>query len=160
MQKYRALAGFLLLVFAISGISSLITMPAVQGWYTTINKPQWTPPDWVFGPVWTTLYIMIAFSGWRVWRAIPSDYVSFKLRAPVLRAYWLQLLLNFLWTPAFFGLQSPVSGAIVITLLLAVILWNITAFDKADKPASWLLIPYALWVSYALSLNHAIVRLN
>lgn len=114
----------------------------------------------MFGPVWTALYIMIALSGWRVWGKLATLTFAYKLKSPAMRPYWMQLLLNLLWTPAFFGLQSPALGAFVITLLLAAILWNIAVFNRVDKPAAYLLIPYAIWVSYALSLNHAILALN
>ncbi len=160
MRQYRSLAGFLLLVAAISAVGSAITIPSIPTWYAALNKPETSPPNWVFGPVWTTLYIMIAFSGWRIWRMFPDVRFAAKFYASIMRPYWIQLLLNCLWTPIFFGLQSPALAAIVISFLLAAILWNIGAFNRADKPAAYLLVPYALWVAFALSLNHAIVALN
>ncbi|MFO0388271.1 MAG: TspO/MBR family protein [Alphaproteobacteria bacterium] len=147
-------------MFAISAVGSTITIDSIPTWYAGLNKPETSPPNWVFGPVWTTLYIMIAISGWRVWQMFPNARFAAKFYSPLMRPYWVQILLNALWTPVFFGLQSPLLGAIVITFLYAAILWNIAVFNKADKPASYLLIPYVLWVSFALHLNHAILALN
>ena len=159
-MKWLSLIGFLALVFSISGISSLVTMPAVQGWYHTLQKPGWNPPDWVFGPVWTTLYLMIAIAGWRVWQRLPAMHFSQRAAHPVMRPYWLQLLCNFLWSLLFFGAQSPLAGAVDIVLLLVAIGWNIARFRHIDRVAAWLLVPYFLWVAYATSLNFAIVALN
>ncbi len=147
-------------MFAISAVGSTITIPSIPTWYAGLNKPETSPPNWVFGPVWTTLYIMIAISGWRIWRMFPNARFAAKFYSPLMRPYWVQILLNTLWTPVFFGLQSPLLGAVVITFLYAAILWNVAVFNQADKPAAYLLIPYALWVSFALHLNHAIVVLN
>jgi benzodiazapine receptor len=159
MSRYLSLCAFLALVFAISALSSLVTMPAVTGWYKTINKPSWTPPDWVFGPVWTTLYIMIAVSGWRVWQRITGDVVT-RIKHPALRFYWAQLALNFLWSFLFFAWWLPALAAVDILLMLAAIALTISAFRPIDKPAAWLLVPYLLWVSYASTLNIGIVILN
>lgn len=162
-RKFLSLLAFLALVFVISGVSSLITGLEVEvdGWYAGLVKPAHNPPVWVFGPVWTALYIMIAIAGWRVWMLLPADArFSQRFFSPVMRPYWVQLMLNFMWSPVFFGLQLPAAAAVVITFMLAAILWNLTVFNQLDKKAAYLLVPYALWVSYALSLNHAIVQLN
>ena len=160
MKQYAALGWFLLLVFAISASGAAITAKAIPTWYAGLNKPETNPPNWVFGPVWTVLYIMIAISGWRVWRLFEGARFAAKFHAPIMRPYWIQLLLNCFWTVAFFGFQSPLLGVIVISFLLAAILWNIVAFGHADRTATYLLIPYAVWVSFALHLNHAILALN
>jgi benzodiazapine receptor len=159
-MKQLSLIAFIALVFAISGISSLVTMPAVQGWYQTLQKPGWNPPDWVFGPVWTMLYLMIAVAGWRVWNRLPAAVFSQRFMHHVMRPYWLQLLFNFAWSLLFFGLKSPLAGAFDIVLLLAAIGWNIQRFRTVDRVAAWLLVPYLLWVCYATSLNFAILALN
>lgn len=158
-MRIVSIIGFLLLVAAISGLSSLVTMPAVAGWYQEINKPFWTPPDWVFGPVWTTLYAMIAVSGWLVWQKLPGSFLT-RLKAPAMRAYWLQLLLNFLWSLIFFGMGHWLLGAVDILALLLAIIWNIRSFARVRKSAAWLLVPYLLWVAYASTLNIGIVALN
>lgn len=159
MQKYAALFAFLALVFVISGVSSLVTMPAVNSWYQTINRPSWTPPDWVFGPVWTTLYILIAIAGWRVWEKLPGG-IAARVKHPTLRWYWMQLALNFLWSFLFFAWWLPELAAADILLMIAAIWLTIRAFKKLDKAAAWLLVPYLLWVCYASTLNIGIVVLN
>lgn len=159
MKKLYPLFGFLALVFAVSLISSTVTMPAVGGWYQTLEKPAWTPPDWVFGPVWTLLYVMIALAGWRIWLRLPVSFSS-RWRHPALRPYWVQLLLNFLWSLLFFGLQNPLLGAFDIVALLLAIAVCMAVFWRFDRMAAWLMAPYLLWVAYAASLNIGILLLN
>ena len=159
MKKFIPLLGFLFIVFLISGISSSITMPAVQGWYKTINKSVLNPPDWIFAPVWTTLYIMIAISGWLVWNKLGDDFYK-KASSPQIKIYSLQLLANFIWSIIFFGMQNPKAAFAEILLLLTLIILNIRSFRKISKTASYLLIPYLLWVSFATYLNGTIAILN
>jgi translocator protein len=158
-MRYLPLFGFIALVAAISGLSSLATMPAVTGWYQHIQKPFWTPPDYVFGPVWTLLYLMIAVSGWLVWDRLPGTFMT-RLLSPTLRVYWVQLSLNFLWSILFFGLQHPVLALADILALLAAIAITIRVFLRIRRVAGFLLVPYLLWVGYATSLNAGIVALN
>lgn len=160
MQTRYSFLGFLALVFAISAISSTVTMPAVESWYQTIQKAPWNPPDWVFGPVWTLLYLMIAMAGWRVWNRLPAATFAERLRHPLMRPYWLQLMCNFLWSMLFFGLAQPLLAAVDIGLMIIAIALNIRAFYSVDKLAGYLLVPYLLWVLYASTLNIAIVVLN
>lgn len=160
MKKYTSLLPFLALVALISYIGSVYTMPAVASWYQNINKPAWNPPDWVFGPVWTTLYLMIAISGWRVWRRLPAASPVAKITSPVMRPYWLQLFLNCIWSIIFFGAGQFLPAALDILGLLLAIACNIRSFKNVDPVSAKLLIPYALWVTYATSLNIAIVALN
>ncbi len=153
MKKYLSLLPFLCLVFAIAAIGSYYTLPAVQTWYATTAKPAWSPPNSLFGPVWTMLYIMIAVSGWRVWRKCPSG------KAP-LHPYWVQLIFNCAWSVFFFGFHQFLWAAIDIIALLIAIAATIGSFQKIDKTAAWLLVPYFLWVTFAASLNIAILALN
>lgn len=123
-------------------------------WYIALQKPSWTPPDWLFGPVWTVLYIAIAVAGWSVWR---SKAVS--VTKPIL-LWLLQVILNGLWTWLFFGLRRPELALIDIIALLITICCFIGTARGPSRVAAWLFIPYALWVGFATALNFAIWRLN
>ncbi len=126
-----------------------------SGWYASLAKPSWTPPNWVFGPVWTVLYVMMAAAAWLVWRRRPWARVG-----PALGLFSLQLMLNILWTPLFFGLQRPGLALVDILLLWLAIAMTVVAFRRIRPLASWMLVPYLLWVTFAAALNMAIWRLN
>lgn len=147
-----ALVIFLLITFAAAAVGGLF-MPGE--WYAELTKPSWNPPNWVFGPVWTTLYIMIATAGWLYWRT-PS--AASKLRG--YGVYGLQLILNAAWTALFFGLHDPLLALIDISLLIVMIISTIMLFKSVNRVSAWLLVPYLTWVSYATSLNAAIWVLN
>ena len=149
-----ALIGFALLCYAIAGVSGVVTAHSVHSWYPTLHKPFFNPPDWIFGPVWTLLYGMIAIAGWRLWRT-----AGFAPRA-AWTAYGVQLLLNFLWSGLFFGLHQPLWALGDIAALWVAILLTILLFSRRDQTAGWLLVPYFAWVSFAFLLNAAIVKLN
>lgn len=159
MKNLKSLFIFFLLIIAVQFAGSLVTFPAVQGWYQTINKPSFNPPAWVFGPVWTTLYIMIAISGWMIWTRIGGSF-SEKLRSLPIKYYGFQLFANLLWSFLFFGLENPMLGLVDICFLLVFIAANINHFTKIYKPAAYLLYPYFAWVSFATLLNASIVWLN
>ena len=159
MKRYVSLLGFIALVATISFVSSHITMPSVQSWYQHIEKAAWNPPDYVFAPVWTTLYLMIAVAGWRVWGTI-SGSLTQRLMHPAMRIYWLQLMYNFLWSVVFFGLGAFILAAVNIVALLCAIALTIHRFKPIDATAAYLLVPYFLWVLYASTLNIAIAVLN
>lgn len=152
--------GLLVLCIAIPLLAgfagSLFTMESVTSWYTQLNKPWFTPPDWVFGPVWTALYILMGISLFLV--------VKEGIKKPLVRQGVLifagQLVLNVAWSLLFFGLQSPMLGLIGIILLYGAIIATIISFYKVSKPAAWLLIPYIAWVSIATALNVMILVLN
>ena len=127
----------------------------VSTWYPTLVKPFWTPPDWIFGPVWTCLYVMIGVSGWLIYRAEHSHE-----RTVALILYGIQLALNFIWSFLFFSLRSPTLGLIDIVLLCLFISLTIIKAWAVRPLASLLLIPYLVWVFYATSLNAAIWLLN
>jgi benzodiazapine receptor len=150
MNRFVALVGFLLLVV---GGGSLIGMFNVPGeWYAQLAKPPFNPPNWVFGPAWTTLYILIAIAGWRVWQSEP--------RGTLAKLWWGQLALNFLWSPVFFTAHSIEGALVVILALLALILAFIATAWRRDRIAALLFVPYAAWVAFASTLNGSIALLN
>lgn len=155
-KKLISLAGFFALIITVQFIGSVFTFSSVENWYPTLNKVSWNPPAWVFGPVWTALYILIAISGWLVWLKIGKN----QLRHKAMLFFGLQLILNLLWSIAFFGMQSPIAALIDIIFLLIAIIFTIYHFFLLDKKAAILLVPYLLWVSYAMTLNAGIVYLN
>ncbi len=155
-NKFISLIGFLVLIAVVQIIGSYATFTSVQNWYPTLVKVSWNPPAWVFGPVWTALYIMIAVSGWRVWVSIGKN--QFKNSA--MHWYFFQLFINLMWSILFFGLKNHVAGLLDIFILLVSIIITIRKFIRIDKLAAMLLVPYLLWVSYALTLNAGIVYLN
>jgi tryptophan-rich sensory protein len=143
-------------VLAAAILGSVATTPNIPVWYEGLEKPGFTPPNWVFAPVWTVLYLMMAYAAWRV-MSVPADFPG---RSAALAVFFVQLALNAAWSWAFFGFHSPLAGLIVIVALLAMILATIRLFWHLDRVAAWLLVPYALWVTYALALNFAVWRLN
>jgi len=137
-------------------IGAVATSTSIQTWYVTLNKPFFTPPNWLFAPVWLTLYTLMGISLFLVWRLGIQD-------PPVqsaLAIFGIQVLLNAFWSIAFFGLRSPLAGLSVILILWIAIAATIVKFLPLSKPAGLLLIPYILWVSIAAALNLAIVLLN
>ena len=145
---------FLCLIFG-NGIGGYFTFVSVETWYQTLNKPNFNPPDWVFGPVWTTLYVLMGVSIWLIWKKETS-----KIRTISMIIFWVQLFFNIFWTYLFFGIQRIDLGLFEIFFLIFLILINIIYFYKIDKIASYLLVPYVLWVSYASILNYKIWVLN
>jgi tryptophan-rich sensory protein len=154
MRNILALIGFLAVCFAVSALGGLATANSLGTWYQALAKPSFNPPDWVFGPVWTTLYILIAVSGWMVWRKAGfSDHRAFA-------AYGGQLVLNLLWSVLFFGFQQPAVAMVDLIVLWITISANMILFARHDRTAALLLAPYLLWVSFAGVLNVAIVVVN
>ncbi len=156
-RELIALLGFVALCFAAAGFGALFTTPAVSpgGWYSQIQKPSWTPPSWLFGPVWTALYLMMAVAAWWVWRQ-----GGWEAQRGALVLFLIQLVLNAAWSGLFFGLHSPPLGMAGIVLLWIAILLTILAFFRVSPLAGWLMVPYLLWVSFASALNFTIWRLN
>lgn len=140
---------------AVGAIGSAITQPAIPVWYAALAKPDFTPPNWLFAPVWTALYLMMAVAAWRVWR-LPPDPV----RHNGLVFWGLQLALNLMWSGLFFGLRRPDLALICIIAMWLAIGVTMMLFLRRDRIASLLLIPYLAWVGFAGILNHAIWRLN
>jgi len=145
-----------ILVSQLAGIlGSLFTLTSDGSWYSTLIKPSFNPPNSVFGPVWTTLYLLMGISLYLIWECKKS----FNRRVG-LYLFFIQLVLNTLWSILFFGLQNPTFAFIGIILLWLAILFNIVYFLKVKKTAGYLLIPYLLWVSFASILNYFIMILN
>ncbi len=145
---------FLALCLGVSGIGGAVTATSVGTWYQTLEKPPFNPPDWVFAPVWTTLYVLMAISGWRVWR-VKSDP---SRRA--LAVFALQLGLNLAWSFLFFGLQQIGLALIEVAALLLAILLTTMLFWRIDRLAGLLFLPYLIWVAYATLLNASLWWLN
>ncbi|AEM69991.1 TspO and MBR like protein [Allomuricauda ruestringensis DSM 13258] len=137
-------------------LSSIATQSSVNDWYLTLNKPSFTPPNWLFAPVWTALYIMMGISAGIVWS---KGYHHIWVKT-ALYHFVFQLLLNALWSIVFFGLKNPLSGMVVILALLTMIILTIKWFKVISNPAALLLVPYLLWVAYAAALNYKIWELN
>jgi len=132
------------------------TISAIPAWYTALNKPIFAPPNWLFGPVWTLLYLLMGVSFYLIWK---QGWQKKKVKTA--GAFFLaQLTFNFIWSPIFFGLRAPLLGLIVITAMWALILLTMKQFYPLSKLAFYLLTPYLLWVSFAAILNAAIAVLN
>jgi len=151
--QIAALIILLAICFAAAGIGSLATRPNIEGWYNTLPKPSWTPPNSVFGPVWTFLYFTMAVSAWLVWRK-----AGLSEAAVPLAVFVLQLALNALWSWLFFGNHNPGAAMIDIVLLWLAIFMMIIAFWKVTPAAGALLLPYLAWVTFAAALNFAILQ--
>lgn len=150
MTRYIALAAFLLLVL---GGGTLIGTGNLPGeWYQQLDKPPFNPPNWVFGPAWTTLYVLIAVAGWRIWERARGS------RAMLV--WWVQLVLNFAWSPVFFTVHAIGAALVIVVLLLAAIAAFIGLAWHRDRVAALLFAPYAAWVSFATLLNASIWWLN
>lgn len=155
LRRPWLLALGILICLAVGGAGSYFTSSSVSTWFVTLATPSFNPPSWVFGPVWTTLYILMGVSLYLV--QIGGKGAAAK---NAVRLFGAQLLLNFLWSIFFFGLRSPLLAFIDIILLWAAIAACIITFHRLSKPAAYLLVPYILWVSFATVLNYAIVMLN
>ena len=150
-----ALAAFVAICLAVAGSGAIVTGRSVSHWYPTLRKPSWNPPAWVFGPVWTALYLMMATAAWLVWQRR-----GFESIRGALGLFAFQLALNAAWSPLFFGLKDAFAGFLDIVPLWAAILATLVSFWKISPAAGWLLAPYWLWVSFAAGLNFAIWRMN
>jgi tryptophan-rich sensory protein len=155
VQQVSGLAICLVVSFAVAGIGSLVTIPALTGWYAGLQKPEWTPPNWLFGPVWTVLYLAMAIAAWLVWRR-----VGLSGGIAPLGIFGVQLALNLIWTIIFFGSHDTGLAFIEVVLLWLAILTTIFAFRHVSIAAGWLLVPYLAWVTFAAALNFAVWRLN
>ncbi len=154
-RELVGLAVFVILCLGISALGGWVTASSVGTWYPALDKPSFNPPVWVFAPVWTALYVMIAVAGWRVWRrrGLAGARVAMS-------AYALQLALNLGWSFLFFGGHMIGAALAEIVLLLAAIVLNTMLFWRIERAAALLLFPYAAWVVFATVLNAALWRLN
>jgi benzodiazapine receptor len=151
-QGWIALIGWTVLCFAVAAVGSAFPP---DDWYRTLNKPSFAPPDWLFAPVWTLLFLMMAVSAWLVARRSQPP-----LQNPAICAFLCQLILNALWSGLFFGLHRPDLALIEIVILWGAILLTITLFRRRSRIAAWLLAPYLAWVSFATALNYGYWSLN
>jgi tryptophan-rich sensory protein len=142
----------LFLALVVGGGLTIGYLTAPGDWYAQLQKPAFNPPDWIFGPVWTALYVLIAIAGWRIWRRNPGG--------PPMKLWWTQLVLNFLWSPVFFAAHQIASALVIVVLLLVTILAFIVTSWGRDRVAAWIFLPYAGWVAFAAALNAAIFVLN
>lgn len=150
--------GFVLslaICFTASVVGALFTTPKIDGWYATLTRPAFAPPNWVFGPVWTALYAMMAVAAWLVWK--PH---GFKQSALPLGLFGVQLLLNVLWSVLFFGMESPFAAFLEIIVLWLFILATTIAFFRRSRIAGSLMVPYLCWVGFAAVLNYGFWTLN
>jgi benzodiazapine receptor len=150
MNRYFKLALFIGLALGGGTLIGLWNTPGP--WYEALEKPWFNPPNWLFGPAWTVLYILIGIAGWRTW--------EFNRGGRVMKLWWTQLVLNFLWSPVFFALHSIGGALVVVSLMLLSILAFIALSWNRDRVASLLFLPYAAWVAFATTLNAAIWWLN
>ncbi len=149
------LAAWIGVCFLAAAVGSLATTSSVNGWFAEVNKPTWNPPNWIFGPVWTTLFLMMGVAAWLVWKK--SGFKNAKLE---LSWFLFHLVLNVLWSVLFFGMQQMGMACIEIVVLWLSIAATIFMFYQHSKLAAGLLVPYLMWVSFATFLNYTIWRLN
>ena len=152
MKNTLALIGWILLCFAAAAAGAAFT---TGDWYILLNKPSWSPPGWVFGPVWTLLYTMMAIAAWRVWKL-----GGFTQQRRPLTMFLVQLALNAIWTPLFFGLRQLGLAFVEIIVMWFAILATIIMFRRVSPAAAWLLVPYLLWVAFASVLNGVLWWMN
>jgi tryptophan-rich sensory protein len=148
----RRLALIPFLVLVVGGGLAIGFLTAPGEWYAGLAKPSFNPPNWLFAPVWTLLYVLIAIAGWRIWRRDAGGWP--------MRLWWSQLVFNFLWSPIFFAAHQVGIALVVILLLLAMILAFIVTSWRRDREAALLFTPYAAWVAFASTLNASILALN
>ena len=150
MHRYLTLALFIALVLGGGTLIGLMTLPGE--WYAGLAKPPFNPPNWIFAPVWTLLYIMVAVAGWRTWQRGP--------RNAAMAVWFIQLALNFVWSPVFFGAHRIGAALVIVAALLATIIAFIVICWPRDRAAALLIAPYAAWVAFATLLNGALWYLN
>jgi tryptophan-rich sensory protein len=156
LKEIPTLLVSIIIVFITGALGSVATASEIPFWYATLAKPAWAPPNWLFGPVWTILYVLIGIALFLVWRrGLAEEGVKMALVV-----FAVQLGLNLLWSLVFFGLQSILGGLVIILLLWIAILTNIILFYRISKWAGLILIPYLVWVSIASYLNYSIYLLN
>jgi tryptophan-rich sensory protein len=156
MKNFLKLAASILICFAAAGLGTLFTIPSIPTWYAALNKPSFSPPNYLFGPVWTILYILMGMSLYIIW----SKGFKNKKVKDAIYLFGIQLFLNAIWSPVFFGAQNLLLALIIIIAMWVYIVKTIKAFAKIDKIASYLLYPYIAWVSFASILNFSLWLLN
>ena len=152
---WRSLCIFLGITFSAATVGGAVTGPSILTWYASLAKPWFTPPDWVFGPVWTTLFTMMAVAAWRVWRE-----AGWPAARPAIILYGVQLALNVLWSALFFGLHRPDWALAEVVVFAGFIAATMVVFWRVDRIAGLLFVPYLAWASFATVLNYVIVGMN
>jgi tryptophan-rich sensory protein len=145
------------------GLGALATASSVNTWYRRLRKPSWTPPSWVFGPAWTTLYLLMGAASWIVWRKRQTEFPisqTAQQTDPALKLYAGQLALNTIWSLLFFGLRRLDLALVELGVLWTSVLMTIAQFAKIDRTAALLLVPYQAWITFAGALNAAVWWLN
>lgn len=155
MHKYWKLGAAVVGCELVGILGTPFTIASIPTWYAHLNKPPFSPPNWIFGPVWTLLYFLMGVALWLVVTSKQSE-----LRNRGIRLFAVQLVLNFLWSVIFFGMHQPLIALVDIVLLWAAIFMTMLTFHKVSTVSSYLLVPYLVWVSFASILNFAIVLLN
>lgn len=155
IPRWLGLVIFVALCLAAGGLGAMATTPEIDNWYRTLDKPSWNPPDYVFGPVWTLLYVLMGLAAWRIWQ-----FAGLRQAATPLGLFMIQLLLNIAWSWIFFGAHAIGAALVEIVLLWAAILATTIAFFRRSPLAGGLMLPYLAWVTFASLLNYAIWRLN
>lgn len=158
IRNLKALIVAIILCEILGALGTIFTAPNIPTWYAILTKPFFSPPNWVFGPVWTTLFFLIGVALYIIWEN--SEKKKAKERKFALMVFGVQFLFNILWSGLFFGLKSPLLGLVGIIFLWLSIAWTIILFYNISKKSAYLLVPYILWVSFATILNLAIFLLN
>ena len=154
-KRWLPLGLFLILAFAAAALGALATATSVDTWYPTLRKPSWNPPSWLFSPVWTLLYILMAVATWRAWK-VGNDLAARRTAS----LYSAQLTLNALWSILFFGLRRPGLALVEIVVLWVVLVIILVRYFRIDQIAAALWMPYVAWVTFAAFLNATIWSLN
>ena len=155
-KSMARLALSLLLCLAVCTLEGLVTRPEIPAWYAGLAKPSWTPPPLAFPIAWTVLYVLMAFSFWRLWDLQTRS----AARTTAMTWFLIQLALNALWSPVFFGWHGTRAALVIIIALLVAIAATMVAASRVERLAAWLLAPYLLWVAYATSINIGVVAMN
>lgn len=156
MRRYLSVLGFIGISQLAGIIGSIFTINSIESWYMTLNKPPLTPPNWLFGPVWLTLYTIMGIAAYLVWKKKDED----KRADFGVKLFFSHLLLNAIWSILFFGLRLAAVALVDIVVVWVMIVWMIKVFWPIDRRASYLLIPYLTWVTLATYLNWGVWRLN
>jgi len=156
MKDLKMLVGCILLSLSAGLVGSIVTFPAIAGWYAGLVKPAFAPPNWLFGPAWTVLYVLM---GTALWLVLRKGTKKRQVRFAAL-AFMIQLVLNAKWSILFFGFRNPLYGLIGIVFLWVAIAATMWQFKKIDARAFWLMVPYILWVSFAALLNYSVWMIN
>ena len=157
-NKYKSFIVIILLTYLISVPAGLITSKNVLSWYADITRPSFSPPNWVFGPVWTFLYFTMSAAVWNVWNKVKENNKSFGIK--IVSIYFFHLLVGASWSFVFFGLHQIFLGFVVIIIIISFILYLMKMYWQISKISTFIMIPYLAWSCYALVLNFFIWKLN